>query len=43
MNRITFKRKNEIGKQKISSKYHRLVEKCNSLHVSTNCVVQLVD
>ena len=36
-------RKNVVGKQKISSKYHQLIEKCNSLHVSISCVVQLFD
>ena len=37
MNIIRHERKNVEGKQKISSKYHKyhqLVEKCNSLHVS---------
>ena len=31
MNRIRHGRKNVVGKQKISSKYHQLVEKCNNL------------
>ena len=43
MNRIRYERKNVVGKQKISSKYHQLVEKCNSLHVSISIVVQLID
>ena len=34
MNPIGYESKNAVGKQKISSKYHQLVEKCNSLHVS---------
>ena len=36
MNPIRYKRKDAVGKQKISSKYHQLVEKCNSLRVSIN-------
>ena len=43
MNPIEYESKNAVGKQKISSKYHQLVEKCNSLHVSISCVVQLID
>ena len=43
MDPIQHERKNAVGKQEISSKYHQLVEKCNSLHVSISCVVQLVD
>ena len=43
MNPIWYERKNVVGKQKISSEYHQLVEKCNSLHVSISCVVQLID
>ena len=35
--------KNVVGKQTISSKYHQLVEKCNNLHVSTGCIVQIID
>ena len=31
-----------VRKQKTSRKCHQLVEKRNSLHVSTNCVVQLI-
>ena len=34
MNPIGYESKNAVGKQKISSKYHQLVEKYNSLHVS---------
>ena len=30
-------------KGKISSKYHQLVQKCNRLHVSISCVIQLID
>ena len=30
-----------VGKQKISIK--QLVEKCNNLHISISCVVQLID
>ena len=33
--------KNMVGKQKISCKYDQLVEKCNSLHVSISCVLQI--
>ena len=36
-------RKNVLAKQKISSKYHQFVVKCNSLHVSISCVVQLIE
>ena len=36
-------KENMEGKQEISSKYHQLVEKCNSLHFSISCVVQLID
>ena len=43
MDRVWDGRKNMVGKQKISSRYHELVEKCNSLHVSISCVVQLID
>ena len=43
MNHIGYERKDAVRKQKISSKYHQLVEKCNSLHVSISCVVQLND
>ena len=43
MNRIQHDRKNVVGKQKISSKYHQLVEKCNSPHISIRCVMQLID
>ena len=43
MNRIWHGRKNVVGKQKISSKYHQLVEKCNSLRVLISCVMQLID
>ena len=43
MNRIQHGKKNVIGKQKISSKYNQLIEKCNSLHVLISCVVQLID
>ena len=43
MNRIRHGKKNVIGKQKISNKYHQLVEKCKNLHVSISCVVQLID
>ena len=43
MDPIQHERKNAVGKQKISSKYHQLVEKCNSLHASISCVIQLVD
>ena len=39
MDRILHGRKNELGKQKISSKYHQSAEKRNSLHVSISCVV----
>ena len=34
--------KNVVLKQKVSSKYHHLVEKCNSLHVSISCTIQLI-
>ena len=30
-----------VGKQEISIK--QLVEKCNNLHISISCVVQLID
>ena len=30
-------------KTEIPSNYHGLVEKCNSKHVSTSCVVRLID
>ena len=30
------------GKQKISSKYHQLIQKCNSLHVSISVMPALV-
>ena len=43
MNLIRYETKNAVGKQKLSSKYHQLFEKCNSLHVSISCVVQLID
>ena len=43
MNRIRYGRKNVVGKQKISSKYNQLTEKCKSLHVSISCVLQLID
>ena len=43
MNRIRYVRKNVVGKQKISSKYSQLVEKCNSLLVSISCAVQLIN
>ena len=43
MNPIEYESKNAVGKQKISSKYHQLVEKCNSLQVSISCVVQPID
>ena len=43
MNRTRYKRKNVVGKKKISSKFHQLVEKCNSLHVSISCVVQIIN
>ena len=36
-------RKNHVGIQKISSKYHQLVVICNKLHVSISCVLQLID
>ena len=36
-------RKNVLGKQETPSKYHHLVVKLNSLRVSVNCVVQLID
>ena len=36
-------KENVVEKQRISSKYDQLVEKCNSLHVSISCVVQLID
>ena len=42
MNRILHGRKNVEEKQNIS-KYHQFIEKCNSLHVSITCVVQLND
>ena len=42
MNPIGYENKNTVGKQKIRSKYHQLVEKCNRLHVSISCVIQLV-
>ena len=32
-----------IKKQKICSKYHQLFQKCNSLHVSISCDVELID
>ena len=35
-------RKEKSGR-KTDSKYHQLVEKCNSLHVSISCVVKLTD
>ena len=37
------KKRKEKMKGKISTKYNQLVEKCNSLHVSTSCVVQLIN
>ena len=43
MNRIWHGRKNVIEKQEASSKYHLLVERCNSQHVSVSCLVKLVD
>ena len=42
MNRVRHGRKNVVEKQKVTSKYHQFVEKCNSLHVSISCVVQLM-
>ena len=33
----------KVGKQEIPSKYHQLVEKYNSLHVSISCVMQIID
>ena len=40
MNNFEHGRKNVVGKQKISSKYHELDKKCvNSLHVSISFVV----
>ena len=43
MNGIRHGRKNVVGKQKIFSKYHQLVEKCNSKHVSISFEVQPID
>ena len=43
MNRIRYERKNVVGKSKISSKYHQLVEKCNSIQIPISCIVQLID
>ena len=43
MNPVGYGSRNAVGKQKISRKYRKLVEKCNSLHVSISCVVQLTD
>ena len=42
MSRIRLGRKIVVGKQKISSNYHQLAEKCDSLHFSVSYVVQLV-
>ena len=38
MNRIRHGRENVVRKQKVPTKYHQLVEKCNSLDVSISCV-----
>ena len=43
MNPIGYESKNAVGKLKISSKYHQLVEKCDSLRVSISCVIRLID
>ena len=43
MNPIRYERKNAVGKQKIFNKYHQLIEKCDSLHVSISGVIQLID
>ena len=43
MNSIGYESKKVVVKQKISSKYHQLVEKCNSLDASIRCVVQFID
>ena len=44
MNHIWHRRKNVVRKHgRISSKYHQLVEKCNSLHLSISCVTQQID
>ena len=32
-----------LKKLEVSNKFHQLVEKCNNLHVSISCVVQLID
>ena len=37
------KEKRRRKTENMYSKYQKLVEKCNSLHVSTICVVQLID
>ena len=38
MNRIQHGKKNVVGKQKLFSKYHELIEKYNSLHDLISCV-----
>ena len=46
MNHIRHGRKNVVGKQTLYKKYSAniiLVEKCNRLHVSISCVIQLID
>ena len=42
MSRIRYERKNVVEKQKVSSKYHQLFEKCNSLHVSSSCAIHRI-
>ena len=32
-----------VEEQKISSKYHQLVEKCNGQNLSISCVMRLID
>ena len=44
MDQIQDRRKNGVGKQKISHNYNQLAEKYNiSLHVAISCVIQLID
>ena len=47
MDYIWHGKKNVVGKQKISGKYHQLNkaldEQCNNLHVSIGYFIQLID
>ena len=44
MNESNFAWKEKRGRKTENiSKYHQFIEKCNSLHVSITCVVQLND